>query len=54
VQKDEKVLKRKYEVKNLNTFWMGYLAIKDEQEVSKGFGHPQYLLNQYHFEFNGS
>lgn len=51
IQKDKKIYKQKYEIKNLDDYWNEYLSLKDKHEVSKQFGDPRFLLSNYHNEF---
>ena len=51
IQKDKKILKHQFEIKNLDNYWSDYLSLKDKHNVTEGFGDIRYLMNQYHFEF---
>jgi len=51
IQKDKKILKQKFEIKNLDDYWTEYLSLKDKHNVLEGFGDIRHLLSQYHFEF---
>ncbi len=51
IQKDKKILKQLFEIKNLDDYWADYLSLKDKHHVTEGFGDIRYLLRQYHFEF---
>jgi hypothetical protein len=51
VQKDVKIHKHKYEIKNLDDFWKEYLSLSERHHVIEGFGNIKYLLSQFHTEF---
>jgi hypothetical protein len=51
IQKDKKISKHKYEIKNLDDYWTEHLALKDKHQVLEGFGDIRHLLSQYHAEF---
>jgi len=51
VQQNLKIKKHKYQIKNLDDYWVKYLDVKDDQLVSEGFGDLKFLLRQYHSEF---
>jgi hypothetical protein len=51
IQKDKKILKRKFEIINLDDYWTEHLSLKDKYNVTEGFGDIRDLLCQYHFEF---
>lgn len=51
IQQDKKILKQKFEIKNLDDYWSEYLSLKEKHNVTEGFGDIKYLLQQYHFEF---
>lgn len=51
VQKDIKIKKHKYQLKNLDQFWIDYLSFKDKHKVSEGFGDIRYFLQNFHNEF---
>lgn len=51
IQKDKKISKQHFEIKNLDDYWSDYLSLKDKHNVTAGFGDIRYLLKQYHFEF---
>ena len=51
IQKDKKIKKHVFELKNLDDFWQDYLSLKDKHQVTEDFGDKQFLLQQYHLEF---
>jgi len=51
VQKNKKIKKQKYQLKNLDDSWNEYLALKETNDVNESFGDTKYLLNYYHGEF---
>lgn len=51
IQKDSRIHRHKYEIKNLDKFWKEYLSLSDRHEVIEGFGDIKYLLSQFHTEF---
>jgi len=51
IQKNSRIHKHKYEIKNLDNFWKEYISLSERHEVIEGFGNIKYLLSQFHMEF---
>jgi hypothetical protein len=51
IQKDNKIVKQHFELKNLDDYWSDFISLKDRHDVPQGFGDIRHLMNQYHFEF---
>ncbi|BDU25153.1 hypothetical protein [Flavobacterium sp. GSB-24] len=51
VQRDARIPKRKYDLKNLDDYWNEYLSLQNRHHIIEGFGNLKHLLSQFHVEF---